>query len=81
MVKFEDCSTDSGKDVTTAARATQMVDARTEMAVNIELGMACRMVVVVYIQMESRAVWRFRGLITYGAEVVQRGSSAGNMQE
>ena len=64
MVKFEHCSTDSGKDVTNAARTTQIVDARTRMAVNIELGMTCRMVVGVYMQMESRAVRRFRGLTT-----------------
>ena len=66
MVKFEHCSTDGGKEVTNAARATQMVDARTEMAVNIELGMTCRMVVVVYMQMESRAVRRVQSLDDVG---------------
>ena len=63
-VKFEHCEADGGKKATNDACATQMVDARMKIAVSIQLGMTGRMGVVVYMQMVSRGVRRFRALTT-----------------
>ena len=63
-VKLEHCEADGGKKVTNDARAEQMMDTRIKVAVNINLGMIGRMVVLEYMQMGCGTMRRVRALTT-----------------